>query len=193
MTNPSASPTGDGGNGAAKSTPVDDDSDSTPLGSSVVKTNDNKEVGKTWRIRFISNSNAEKVHPSKIHLQLIQEVQERFGGKVKVLSNNNVLMPKVDILTWTEERHSSISKFILKMASHARYDSNLHRIWTVEPARASLFIEYVPAFPFKRSNRFRRSTSCSRTTGVMLMNIAGQRMCGTQFKSGFPGFESTVL
>ena len=85
---------------------MDDDSDSTPLGSSVVKTNNNKEVEKTWRIRFISDSNAEQVHPSKIHLQLIQEVQERFGGKVKVLSYNNVLMPKVDILTWTEERHS---------------------------------------------------------------------------------------
>ena len=106
MTNPSAGPTGDGGNGAAKSTPADDDSDSTPLGSSVVKTNENKEVEKTWRIRFISSSNVDKVHPSKIHLQLIQEVQERFGGKVKVLSNSNVLMPKVDILTWTEERHS---------------------------------------------------------------------------------------
>jgi hypothetical protein len=106
MTNPSAGLTGDGGSNPVNTTNVDDASDSTPIGSSVGKLNDNKEVEKTWRIRFMSSSSVEKVHPSKIHLQLIQEVQERFGGKVKVLSNNNVLMPKVDILTWTEDRHS---------------------------------------------------------------------------------------
>jgi hypothetical protein len=155
MTNPSAGPTGDGGNGTATRTSADDDSDSTPIGSSVGKTNENREVEKTWRIRFISSSNVEKVHPSKIHLQLIQEVQDRFGGKVKILSNSNVLMPKVDILTWTEERHSKHYK-IHRENGHPRQarqqsSQNLHSrtssCFIVHRVRSTVSLREIKSIP----------------------------------------------
>ena len=154
MTNPSAGPTGDGGSGTVNTTPADDASDTTPIGSRVGKSNENKEVEKTWRIRFISSSNVEKVHPSKIHLQLIQEVQERFGGKVKVLSNNNVLMPKVDILTWTEERHSKHFK-IHPEIGHPRQvrqksqngDSRTNSRFIVHRVRSSVSLREIKSIP----------------------------------------------
>ena len=110
MTNPSAGVSGDGGNGAAQRTPADDGSDVTSPGRGGSKKKDSNNVEITWRIRFIRLSNSEQVHPAKIHLQLIQAIQEQFGENVKILSNGNVLMPKVDILKWSTDQHSKYFK-----------------------------------------------------------------------------------
>jgi hypothetical protein len=103
MTTPPAGSTGDGGNGTAKTISADDDSAATSPGRGGSKKKEAKGIEKTWRIRFISSSNAETVH--QLHLQLIQEVQEQFGENVKIVTNGNVILPKVDTLTWTIEQH----------------------------------------------------------------------------------------
>ena len=110
MTNPSAGVSGDGGNGAVQRTPADDDSDATSPGHGGFKKKDSHNAEKTWRIRFIRLSNAEQVRPAKIHLQLIQAIQEQFGEKFKILTNGNVIMPKVDILKWSTDQHSKYFK-----------------------------------------------------------------------------------
>ena len=59
---------------------------------------------------FFCSSNSEQVHPAKIHLQLIQAIQEQFAENVKILTNRNVIMPKVDILKWSTDQHSKYFK-----------------------------------------------------------------------------------
>ena len=145
MTNPPAGPTGDGGKGTAKTIPADDDSVATSPGRGGSKKKDEKSIEKTWRIRCISSSNAETVHPSKLHLQLIQEVQEQFGETVKIVTNGNVILPKVDTLTWTIEQHLKYFK-IHPEHGHPRNDrqnSNnrsssqfiVHRVRSTVPLR----------------------------------------------------------
>ena len=145
MTNPPAGPTGDGGKGTAKTIPADDDSVATSPGRGGSKKKDEKGIEKTWRIRCISSSNVETVHPSKLHLQLIQEVQEQFGETVKIVTNGNVILPKVDTLTWTIEQHLKYFK-IHPEHGHPRNDrqnSNnrsssqfiVHRVRSTVPLR----------------------------------------------------------
>ena len=145
MTNPPAGLTGDGGKETAKAIPADDDSVATSPGRGGSKKKDTKGVEKTWRLRFIRSSNAETVHPAKLHLQLIQEVQEQFGENVKIVTNGNVILPKVDTLTWTIEQHLKYFK-IHPENGHQRNDrqqSNnrssssfiVHRIRSTVPLR----------------------------------------------------------
>ena len=178
MTNPSAGVSGDGGNGAGKRTPADNDSDVTSPGRGGVKKKDSNNVEKTWRLCFIRSSNAEQVHPSaKIHLQLIQAVQEQFAAEnLKILTNGNFLMSKVDILKWSTDQHSKYFK-IHPQNGHPNQDRQ-HSVSCPPPA--SLSTESVPVWPSKRLNPSQRFTIHSRTTSATSTSIDGQRTCGIQ-------------
>jgi hypothetical protein len=87
----------------------DDASDMTPIGTRNVNRNHHSVVEKTVKFRFSPKDRADDpIHPSVLHIQWINAVQEALGSDIELFDNKGKTLPKIDPLRWTKEKHSKI-------------------------------------------------------------------------------------
>jgi hypothetical protein len=87
----------------------DDASDMTPPVARNVKRNHHSVVEKTVKFRFSPKDRAEDpIHPSVVHIQWINAIQEALGTDIELYDNKGKALPKIDPLRWTKEQHSKI-------------------------------------------------------------------------------------
>jgi uncharacterized membrane-anchored protein YhcB (DUF1043 family) len=106
MTTASGLESGDGRFFAAYVDQTDDASDITPNDDRNARVKERKRDEKTLRFRFKqSNLTTNDINPRTIHLHWMAAIQEEFGDKVRIIDNNNRVIPKVDLLRWTPLQH----------------------------------------------------------------------------------------
>ena len=145
----SGRPPDDGGT-FSKAPPVpDDDSDATPTAEGNSRVKDRQSVEQTIRFRFVPSSTASTVvSPRIIHAHWIQSVQDEFGDHVHILDNYNRVVPKVDILRWTDlqhQQHFQVHQLHSKNKAPDQYDrhSQKARYHSPSDGRAQFIIHRI--------------------------------------------------
>ena len=118
----------DDGRTASNGTSVPDDaSDATPTDDRNSRVKDRYLEEKTIRFRFVpSRDNASAVSPRVIHAHWLKTVQDEFGDKVKVYDNHNRLVPKIDLLRWSDlqhQQHFTVHQSTPKATSNPTHDN----------------------------------------------------------------------
>ena len=99
-------PPDDGRPVAEKDNSPDDASDVTPTADGNSRVKDRQREEKTIRFRFVPNrATTTVVSPRVIHLHWIKAIQDEFGESVQILDNHNRIVPKIDLLRWTDTQH----------------------------------------------------------------------------------------
>ena len=86
----------------------DDASDVTPTADGYSWVKDRQKDENTVRFRYVPNRDTGKpaVSPRIVHLHWMNAIQDEFGENVQTMDNHNGIVPKIDLLRWTEIQHN---------------------------------------------------------------------------------------
>jgi hypothetical protein len=127
MTTASSRKYDDGGTSPPHADPPDDASDITPTDDRNSSGKERTRVEKTLRFRFAhNNSNDDTVTPCHIHFHWVTAVQEAFGDQVRIIDNNNRVLPKVDLLRWTTLQHQQHYKIHQQNPNDSKRQSTVY-------------------------------------------------------------------